>query len=380
MTRIPINVRPAAQNTNDIENDFQNGVGAMTMPPNERPAGADDGAATESGGDSEVPDPTVAPDGDTTPEPSGEPPASDPTVPPASQPIEGSAGNRIMNSAGEIAGPGGAGVTGGELTNPQDAEKAVQKNIDSRTEEQEMFRRQMEGEVGTQTQDLKPSPAHPEEGLPTNPTGKESTGGADETATEDGDGGTSASGSDSAAVGASTEGASTEGASTEGASTADSSVASASDSGPSAGSVTRAVGEGDDRFLQLAADFENFKRQAARRESETRERATRGVIEDLLPVLDNFERALDAAKNARDVESVRVGVEFIAQQLRDALKTHGVEPIQAQGQPFDPLHHEALEEVSNSEHPEGTVVEEAQRGYSFKGQVLRPSLVRVAGK
>lgn len=367
MTRIPINVRPAAQDASDVENDFQNGVGAATMPPNQRPAGADEGAATESG-DSAVPDPTVAPDGDTTPEPSDAPPSSDPTVPPASQPIEGSTGNRIMNSAGEIAGPGGADVTGGDLTDPQDAEKAVQKNIDSRTEEQEMFRRQMEGEVGTQTQDLKPSPAHPKEGLPANPSGKENTGGADDSATEgDEAGGASASGRDSASA-------------TEGTSSASASATDTSNSGASAGSVARAVGEGDDRFLQLAADFENFKRQAARRETETRERAARSILEDLLPVLDNFERALDAARNARDVESVRVGVEFIAQQLRDALKNHGVEPIQAQGQPFDPLHHEALEEVSGSEQPEGTVVEEAQRGYSFKGHVLRPSLVRVAGK
>jgi len=80
------------------------------------------------------------------------------------------------------------------------------------------------------------------------------------------------------------------------------------------------------------------------------------------------------------VESLRVGVEFIAQQLRDTLKNYGVEPIEAQGRKFDPLHHEALEEVSDSGHPEGTVVDEAQRGYSYKGQVLRPSRVRVAGK
>lgn len=135
----------------------------------------------------------------------------------------------------------------------------------------------------------------------------------------------------------------------------------------------------NDRFLRAVADLENFKRQSTRRESESRDRAVRNVIEDLLPVMDNFERALDAARNARDVESVRVGVEFIAQQLRDALKNHGVEPIESKGQKFDPLHHEALEEIE-SDQPEGTVVEEAQRGYSFKGQVLRPSLVRVAGK
>lgn len=163
------------------------------------------------------------------------------------------------------------------------------------------------------------------------------------------------------------------------AATPEDSSAAATNDADSTASGTQAVDENDDRLLRAVADLENFKRQSARRETESRDRALRGVIEDLLPVMDNFERALDAARNARDVDSVRVGVEFIAQQLRDALKNHGVEPIEAQGQKFDPLHHEALEEVE-SDQPEGTVVEEAQRGYSFKGQVLRPSLVRVAGK
>ena len=74
------------------------------------------------------------------------------------------------------------------------------------------------------------------------------------------------------------------------------------------------------------------------------------------------------------------GIEFIAQQLRDALKGHGVESIEAMGQKFDPLKHDALEEVTESGHPEGTILSEAQRGYTFKGQVMRPSRVRVAGK
>ncbi len=144
--------------------------------------------------------------------------------------------------------------------------------------------------------------------------------------------------------------------------------------------AARVVAENEDRFLRAVAELENFKRQAARRETEARERASRNVIEDLLPVLDNFERALEAARTAKDVEGVRMGIEFIAQQLRDALKGHGVESIEALGQKFDPLKHDALEEVAESGHPEGTVLSEAQRGYLYKGQVLRPSRVRVAGK
>ena len=131
-------------------------------------------------------------------------------------------------------------------------------------------------------------------------------------------------------------------------------------------------------LLQLAADFENFRRQAARRESEARDRAVRSVVEDLLPVLDNFERAVDASRNATDVNSLRMGVEFILQQLQNALKSHGVEPIEATGQPFDPQKHEAVEQVSNWDEVPGTVVAEAQRGYTYKGQVLRASSVKVA--
>jgi molecular chaperone GrpE len=96
-------------------------------------------------------------------------------------------------------------------------------------------------------------------------------------------------------------------------------------------------------------------------------------------VLDNLERALEAANNAKDVDSVRMGVEFIAQQFREVLRGHGVEVIEAQGKAFDPAHHEALEEISGTEHPEGTVAHEVQRGYKFNGRVLRPSRVRVAG-
>lgn len=265
---------------------------------------------------------------------------------------------KLGATAEETAGFAASDVPGGEMTASQSADEAVQ-HIASQDEEQHMFRRQMQGEVGMQNNDLKPSPEHPSDGLPANTTGSENSGSEN-------------SGGDSAATAHNDDASIGAGAQNGGGQNVVSDV--------SAGGVARAVDENDDRFLRAVADLENFKRQSARRESENSDRAVRRVIEDLLPVMDNFERALDAARNARDVDSVRVGVEFIAQQLRDALKNHGVEAIQAQGQKFDPLHHEALEEVSESGQPEGTVVDEAQRGYSFKGQILRPSLVRVAGK
>ncbi len=260
----------------------------------------------------------------------------------------------LGNRADEMAGPAGADLTGGEITAPQDADEVLQRKMDDNNAWREMEQMQQEGEVEVHRHDLKPSPSNPEEGLPENPTGKENTGGANESATE-GD-----------------------------ASNGDASSTQVDSPGATAGEVSRATmggtSEADDRFLRAVADLENFKRQASRRETEARERAVRNVVEDLLPVLDNFERALQAAQNSTDVQSLRTGVEFIAQQFRDALKNHGVEPIQAEGQHFDPLRHEALEQVSGSDQPEGTIIAEAQRGYSFKGQVIRPSRVRVAGK
>ena len=360
MVRIPVNTR---KNKSRVEDTVSAEAGPNPPRPHRRPAGTgNEDAAPDQGSTStpapvDVPDPTVIrEDEGLEPEPSEGPAAADPTVPPASQPIDVRAPDvDVLGAvASEMEGPAGADVTGGDVTDPQDAERAVEQNVATRVAEQEVFGQQGAGELETQTKDLKPSPGQPDGGLPPNPTGSESaSGGAEESATE----GTS----NASAAPAPTSAATVNGAQAQAA--------------PAQG-----LDEKDEQLLRVIADFENYKRQAARREAEARERAIKGVLEDLLPVLDNFERALEAARNARDVESVRVGVEFIAQQLRDTLKNHGVEPIQAHGHKFDPLHHEALEQVSDSGHPEGTVLEEAQRGYSFKGQVLRPSRVRVAGK
>ncbi|HVF09560.1 MAG TPA: nucleotide exchange factor GrpE [Abditibacteriaceae bacterium] len=262
--------------------------------------------------------------------------------------------------ASEVDGPSGADVTGGDITFPQDAEEASQENQDTRIGEEQMWEQQHSGEVGMQTEDLKPSPGPHEEGMPVNPTGSESSSGGANSGEETNAG--NAAGEDA------TQGAEPVGRFDD--SAAEGSTQSAEGS---------ELAETKEKLAYLAAEFENYKRQAARRESETRERTVKGVVLDLLPVLDNFERAVMAAKNARDVESLRVGVEYILQQFREALRSHGVEPLAAHGQTFDPIQHDALEEVQGSEHPEGTVIEETQSGYSYKGQVLRPSRVKVAG-
>jgi len=134
----------------------------------------------------------------------------------------------------------------------------------------------------------------------------------------------------------------------------------------------------EQKLMYLAADFENYKRQTDRRIKEAGERATRRVLEQLLPVLDNFNLALQYAGTAKDVASLKMGLDFVGQQMDTALRGAGLEQIGSIGQKFDPAQHEALEEVEREGTKAGTVVEETQRGYSYAGQVLRPSRVRVA--
>ena len=264
-------------------------------------------------------------------------------------------------SAGEMAGYAGSDVTGGDLTAHHDAGAAMDASLQQRGAEQQMQQQQVAGEVASQTTDLKPHSANPEDGTPTN-----------ERASDDSRGGSMP---DETAGTASTFDDETQKKTMNSEASATNDMTSSTRSNDEA--AQNELAEANDKFLRLVAEFENFKRQAARREQETRERAARNVIEDLLPVLDNFERAVEAARTSDDFAGVRMGVEFIAQQFRDTLKGHGVEAIETQGQPFDPLKHDALEEIE-SDQPAGTIVNEAQRGYLYKGQVMRASRVRVA--
>jgi len=130
-----------------------------------------------------------------------------------------------------------------------------------------------------------------------------------------------------------------------------------------------------DRLARAQAEFENARRRAAREQQEFREFATADAVKAVLPVVDNFERAMRAHSDAAEF---RAGVELIYKQLQDALARLGVQPIQAQGEPFDPRIHEAVETVETSDAPDHTVVDELQRGYRLKDRLLRPAMVRVA--
>jgi molecular chaperone GrpE len=130
-----------------------------------------------------------------------------------------------------------------------------------------------------------------------------------------------------------------------------------------------------DRFLRGQAEFQNFRRRIEKERIELIEYASTEAVRTLLPILDDFERALSI--ECADKEYVK-GMELIYQRLFDALNKLGLEPVAAQGQPFDPHVHHAVEMVESGDAPDHTVLAEFQRGYNFKGRLLRPAMVKVA--
>jgi molecular chaperone GrpE len=130
-----------------------------------------------------------------------------------------------------------------------------------------------------------------------------------------------------------------------------------------------------DRLARLQAEFDNARKRAAREQQEFREFAASDVIKNILPVLDSFERALKAP--AGDSDDLRSGLDLIYRQFQDALQKMGVQPIESVGKPFDPRVHEAIEMVDTNEAEDHHVLDELQRGYNYKGRLLRPAMVRV---
>lgn len=132
-----------------------------------------------------------------------------------------------------------------------------------------------------------------------------------------------------------------------------------------------------DRLLRTMADFDNFRRRAERDRSEFIQFAAVEIVRDLLPVLDDFQRAMKVETADRDYAK---GIELIYQRLFETLKKAGLEPIEAAGQPFDPNRHQAVDRVETEEVADQTVLEQYQSGYNFKGKLLRPAMVKVAVK
>ena len=129
-----------------------------------------------------------------------------------------------------------------------------------------------------------------------------------------------------------------------------------------------------DRLARLQAEFENARKRAEKEKADYRDYATASVVEQFLPVLDNFELAL---KSAGTTEQLKAGVELIVKQMEEILRGFQVQPVPAVGQEFDPRHHEAMGSVERDDLPDQHVAEEIRRGYKLREKLLRPALVRV---
>jgi molecular chaperone GrpE len=130
-----------------------------------------------------------------------------------------------------------------------------------------------------------------------------------------------------------------------------------------------------DRLARAQAEFDNARKRANKEQQDYRDYAVTDAVKTLLPVIDSLDRALQVKSEGAEF---RNGVELIHKQLQAALAKLSVQPIAAQGQPFDPRLHEAIEMIETADVPDHQVIEELQRGYKFKDRLLRPAMVKVA--
>jgi len=133
-------------------------------------------------------------------------------------------------------------------------------------------------------------------------------------------------------------------------------------------------------YLRVMADFDNFRKRQREETARLSNFVREELILKLLPIVDNFERATQAAEAEHSYESLVEGVNLTLRQLHEMLQKEGVEPIEAAGQEFNPEFHEALMRVETEEYPENTIIDELEKGYTISGKILRPARVRVAVK
>lgn len=132
------------------------------------------------------------------------------------------------------------------------------------------------------------------------------------------------------------------------------------------------------RLLRSAADFDNYRKRMQREREETVQFANEAILRDLLPVLDNLERAVESGRATHDSDTLYEGVRMVVQQFHALLDQYGVRRVPGVGEPFDPAWHEAVQQMPAPEYPPGTVVEELQAGYMYRERLLRPALVIVS--
>lgn len=139
------------------------------------------------------------------------------------------------------------------------------------------------------------------------------------------------------------------------------------------------LGEAKNKLLRALADFDNYKKRIALEREEIIRFSNETLISALLPIIDSFERAIDASKKVNTGEEVIKGLALIKKQFEDTLRKFGAKPIEALGKPFNAEYHEAIMQ-KESDSPEGVVLEEAQRGYTLHAKVIRPSMVIISKK
>ncbi|WP_217557993.1 nucleotide exchange factor GrpE [Paenibacillus sp. GbtcB18] len=142
--------------------------------------------------------------------------------------------------------------------------------------------------------------------------------------------------------------------------------------------LRKAAEDSQQRLLRAQADFDNFRRRTRQEKEEFAKYASLKLIEQMLPVIDNFDRALVSSRETQDFEALTKGIEMVYRQLEQVMTQEGLTPIEAVGQPFNPEFHQAIMQVESDEHEEGIVVEEVQKGYMLKDKVIRPSMVKVS--
>lgn len=174
--------------------------------------------------------------------------------------------------------------------------------------------------------------------------------------------------------------------------TTDSTTTTAAEDAPEAGtpapdpsseeSLLKQVQADLDRFRDLAlrsqADFENFRKRASREKEDAVKYANASFLEKLIPILDNFDLGLNAARSSAENSPILDGMDMVSKQLTNFLLGSGVEPINAEGQPFDPNLHEAVAQEASEEVAEGVVVRQLRRGYKLRERLLRPATVTVS--
>ena len=138
--------------------------------------------------------------------------------------------------------------------------------------------------------------------------------------------------------------------------------------------------EKEEKFLRLRAEFDNYRKRTTREKTELAATVEQAFLKDLLPLLDNLDRASSAAEKADetvDIETLRKGIEMIKSDATAAMAKHGLEPIETEGKMFDPNYHQAVGRMADPDKEDGMIAAEFQRGYIARGRVIRPSMVQV---